>query len=89
MRDHSQLNGTTLILTGVSAWWGEPRQPKYTSITGASMNGSIEFLRQNGADKLVDGYAVHLYTSSVRQSRALRNNSKRLDGSWCTRLMRT
>jgi hypothetical protein len=33
-------------------------------MTGASMNGSIEFLRQNGADKLVDGYVVHLYTSS-------------------------
>jgi hypothetical protein len=33
-------------------------------MTGASMNGSIEFLRQNGLDKLVDGYAVHLYSSS-------------------------
>jgi hypothetical protein len=64
IRDHSQLDGTTLILTGVSAWWGEPGQPKYASMTGTSMNGSIEFLRQNGADKLVDGYAVHLYTSS-------------------------
>jgi hypothetical protein len=64
MRDHSQLNGTTPILTGVSAWWGEPGQPKNASMTGASMNGSIEFLRQNGADKLIDGYAVHLYTSS-------------------------
>jgi hypothetical protein len=33
-------------------------------MTGASMNGSIEFLRQNGLDQLADGYAVHLYTSS-------------------------
>jgi hypothetical protein len=62
--DHSRLDGRTPILTGVSAWWGEPGQPKYASMTGASMNGSIEFLQQNGADKLVDGYAVHLYTSS-------------------------
>jgi hypothetical protein len=64
MRDHSRLNGTTPILSGVSAWWGEPGQPKYASMTGANMNGSIEFLRRSSADKLVDGYAVHLYTSS-------------------------
>jgi hypothetical protein len=33
-------------------------------MTGASMNGSIEFLRQDRAGKLVDGYAVNLYTRS-------------------------
>ena len=64
MRDHSALNKTTPILSGVSAWWGEPDQPKYSNMTGASMNGSIAFLRENGLDRLVDGYAVHLYTSS-------------------------
>jgi hypothetical protein len=73
MRDHSELNKTTPILSGVSAWWGEPDQPKYAAMTGASMNGSIEFLRQNGMDRLVDGYAVHLYTSSdPHRSRAQR-----------------
>jgi hypothetical protein len=64
LRDHSELNKTTPIISGVSAWWGAPDQPKYAAMTGASMNGSIEFLRQNGLDKLVDGYAVHLYSSS-------------------------
>jgi hypothetical protein len=64
LRDHSEPDKTTPIILGVSAWWGAPDQPKYAGMTGASMNGSIEFLRQNGLDKLVDGYAVHLYSSS-------------------------
>jgi hypothetical protein len=64
IRNHSQLNQATPIISGTSAWWGVPNQPHYTSMGGVSMNDSLEFLRQHGLDKLVDGYAVHLYTSS-------------------------
>jgi hypothetical protein len=64
LRDRSQLNKTTPILSGTSAWWGVPNQPHYTNMSGVEMNDSLEFLRQHGLDKLVDGYAVHLYSSS-------------------------
>ena len=64
LRDGSQLNKTTPILSGTSAWWGVPNQPHYTNMSGVEMNDSLEFLRRHGLDKLVDGYAVHLYSSS-------------------------
>jgi hypothetical protein len=65
LRGHSELNKTTPILTGMSAWWEVPNGPKYSNMTGAKMTDTIAFLRQNGVDKLVDGYAVHLYSGAT------------------------
>jgi hypothetical protein len=72
LREQSTLNKTTPILTGTSAWWGEPNQQKYTNMTGSNMTDTIEFLRANGADNIVDGYAVHLYSGATPRSHAQR-----------------
>ncbi|MGA2022031.1 MAG: hypothetical protein ABSH02_15680 [Candidatus Sulfotelmatobacter sp.] len=72
LREQSTLNKTTPILTGTSAWWGEPNQQKYANTTGSNMTDTILFLRQNGADQLVDGYAVHLYSGATPRSHAER-----------------
>lgn len=74
LRDHSQLNGTTPILSGMSANWGLSGPLKSGSIADeVSVPDSIEFLRQNGLDKLVDGYSVHFYPNNdPRQSDAER-----------------
>ena len=54
VRDHSKLNRTTPILSGMSAIMAKGREV-------APIPDSQQFLRQNGLDKLVDGYAVHVY----------------------------
>src|ERR1700738_3150400 len=60
LRDHSNLNQSTAILSGMQANWGLPK--KVGNIPDAvSVPDSIEFLRQHGLDKLADGYSVHAY----------------------------
>jgi hypothetical protein len=54
VRDHSKLNGTTPILSGMSAVMAKGREV-------APIPDSIQFLRRNGLDKLADGYGVHVY----------------------------
>jgi len=54
VRDHSTINRKTPIVSGMSAFMGAGR----TSVT---IPDSIEFLRKNGMDTLVDGYGVHNY----------------------------
>jgi hypothetical protein len=54
VRDHSKLNRATPILSGMSALMAKGRE-------AASIPDSMQFLRQNGLDKLADGYAVHVY----------------------------
>lgn len=61
LRDHSKVNKTTPILSGASGNWGVPAPKSWNKEVGVSHQDSIEFLRQNGMDKLVDGYAVHVY----------------------------
>ena len=63
LRDHSKLNKATPILSGVSGDWGLPSAQSWDKKLGVSVPDSIEFLRRNGMDKLVDGYAVHVYPS--------------------------
>jgi len=61
LRDHSKLNRTTpIILSGV-ADWGLSGPKAWDGKLGVSLPDTIAFLRQNGMDKLVDGYAVHVY----------------------------
>jgi hypothetical protein len=61
MRDHSKLNQTTPILSGASGDWGSPGPKSWNRELGVGVSDSIEFLRQNGLDKMVDGYGVHVY----------------------------
>jgi hypothetical protein len=63
LRDHSTLNSATPILSGASGDWGLPGPKSFSKQLGVSVPDSIECLRQNGLDKLVDGYAVHVYPS--------------------------
>ena len=65
LRDHSRLNAQTPILFGMSAvgFKGNARQPGTTLPDAVGVTESIQFMRQNGLDSLVDGYAVHAYQS--------------------------
>jgi len=65
VRDHSKLNKTTPILLPGLADWGLPSTKAWDAKAGVSLGVSlpdtIEFLRQNGLEKLVDGYGAHVY----------------------------
>jgi hypothetical protein len=63
VRDHSKLNSQTPILSAGLADWGPPSAKAWDNYLGVSLSDTIEFLRQNGLDKFVDGYAVHIYPS--------------------------
>ena len=65
LRDHSKVNSQTPILSGMSAvgFKGYARPPGTTIPDAVGIAESIEFMRQNGLDNLVDGYAVHAYQS--------------------------
>jgi hypothetical protein len=62
-RDHAKINQKTPILSGMSADWNlaGPRKKGGGVPDAVSIPDSIEFLRQIGADKFLDGYAVHTY----------------------------
>jgi hypothetical protein len=62
LRDHSKLNKTTPILIGLGDW-GSPGPKAWNNSLGVSSSDTIEFMRQNGVDKLVDAYGVHVYPS--------------------------
>jgi hypothetical protein len=63
VRDHSKLNFQTPILLAGLADWGPPSQKAWNNYLGVSVPDTIQFLRQNGLDKFVDGYGVHVYPS--------------------------
>jgi len=61
LRDHSKLNQHTPIIAGASAHMSSRGSKSLDGKLAASLLDSIKFLRQNGLDKFVDGYAVHVY----------------------------
>jgi hypothetical protein len=61
LRDHSKLNQHTHIIAAGMANWGRPGPKAWDGVLGVSLVDAIEFLRQNGLDKYVDGYGVHVY----------------------------
>jgi Glycosyl hydrolase catalytic core len=68
-RDHSQVNRTTPVIVGGMANVNLPSSQSYNKLLAVSLPGTIEFLRQNGVDNLVDGYGVHIYPNGdPRQS---------------------
>lgn len=60
-RDHSKVNKATPIIVAGLADWGLPSTKAWDGRVGVSVPDTIEFLRQIGMDKLVDGYGVHVY----------------------------
>lgn len=58
LRDHSKLNQHTPIISAGLA------QKLGTKQVEVNLLDTIEFLRQNGMDKLVDGYGLHVYPSA-------------------------
>ena len=61
LRDHSKLNRSTPIILSGMADWGLAGPKAWDGKLGVSLPDTIAFLRQNGLDKLVDGYGVHVY----------------------------
>ena len=61
VRDHSKLNQhTPIILAGLADDGAEGPRPK-SRTDSVSINATIEFLRANGLDNLVDYYGIHTY----------------------------
>lgn len=61
VRDQSKVNHTTPILSAGLADGGLPGKKPGQKLDGVAIPSTMLFLRQNGADNLVDGYAVHVY----------------------------
>jgi hypothetical protein len=64
LRNHSKLNQHTPIITAGLADWGLPAPKSPSKKVDVSLRDTIELFRQNGMDKLVDGYGVHVYPSA-------------------------
>src|SRR3984893_4056573 len=67
IRDHSKANQHTPIMTAGFGAYEAPEGPfpppakPGTQTDMASVNATLDFMRANGLDKLVDAYAVHVY----------------------------
>jgi hypothetical protein len=64
VRDHSRINRSTPILSGGLANVGLPGPHSFNKQLSTSVPDTIAFFRQNGMDRLIDGYSVHAYTSN-------------------------
>jgi hypothetical protein len=63
VRDHSKHNQhTPLISAGLSPTG--PAGPWSKNVDAANTNATLQFLRANGLDSLVDGYGIHVYPAS-------------------------
>jgi len=61
VRDHSTVNRRTPVITAGLSDTGPPgKQPSWKT-DSVSIPATIEFMRHNGLDELVDGYGVHFY----------------------------
>ena len=63
IRDRSKLNKTTPIITGGLSNVGIPGPKSFNGQVATGVADTITFLSQHGADRFVDGYGVHAYTS--------------------------
>ncbi len=62
IRDHSKLNQHTPIISAGLAIGNNPPGPSWDKrVDGVAINATLEFLRVNGLDHLVDYYGVHTY----------------------------
>jgi hypothetical protein len=80
VRDHSALNQRTPIISAGLADGGLPGKKPGQKLDGVSIPATLEFLRQNGVDRLVDGYGVHVYpTGDPRRSVSARSDDLNKD----------
>jgi len=79
LRDHSKLNRHTPILTGGLAVYetDDGPLPKGTNTDLVSANATLEFMRANGLDQLVDAYAVHVYPRGNAPGNAAAANTRK------------
>jgi hypothetical protein len=68
VRDHSTVNKSTPIITSGLANCGMPGDHGFLNLDWVSIPGSIEYWRQLGIDRLVDGYGVHVYPPGNAQA---------------------
>ena len=67
IRDHSKLNQHTPIISGGLGSYEFPEGPNPntakpgTETDIVSINATLQFMRANGLDKLVDAYGIHVY----------------------------
>ncbi len=73
IRDHSRLNRKTPILSAGLADLGPPGPRPGSRTDAVAVSATLEYLRQNGMDALVDGYAVHTYPLAHISAVARRN----------------
>ena len=67
VRDHSRLYRTTPIISSGLAIGNAPAGPSWNrALDGVSIDATIQFLRANGLDNLVDAYGVHTYPPADR-----------------------
>ena len=64
VRDASKANRQTPIVTAGLVSLGAPRSKSGLKQDAVSLPDTIKFLRQNGADNLVDGYGIHSYPAA-------------------------
>ena len=64
IRDHSKLNQHTPIITAGLADLGGSDWPHKRKADAVSISATLDFMRANGLDKLVDGYGIHSYPPS-------------------------
>jgi len=61
VRDHSKLNRATPVISAGLADIGPPRKNTGQKLDGVSVPDTLDFLKKNGLDDLVDGYGIHFY----------------------------
>ena len=61
VRDHSRLNRNTPIISAGLSPTGRARVLTGNKEDGVSIEATLQFLRANGLDNLVDGYGIHFY----------------------------
>jgi hypothetical protein len=64
IRDHSRLNKATPILSAGLADPGLPGPRPGSKTDAVSVSATLQYLRENGIDSLVDAYGVHTYPSA-------------------------
>jgi hypothetical protein len=64
IRDHSKLNQHTAIISAGLADSSGSTWPSKRKADAVSISATLDFMRANGLDKLVDGYGIHSYPPS-------------------------
>jgi hypothetical protein len=73
IRDHSRLNRATPIISAGLSDPGPAGPRPGSKVDAVTIGATLDYLRANGLDTLVDAYGVHTYPS-VRRSAAARLN---------------